>query len=166
MAAMDARYLDGIILEAHSSHPPSEAEWAEFLGLCAAQLSTVRGCLVVTDGGSPSAQQRGALMKLIKGRTLPTAVVTPSLLSRGAVTALSWLGHAIRAFAPNELNAALDFVRVTDRRAALLLLAELRAGVLEVALPANTRELSTEELETLMASGAAVFLGRLRACAA
>jgi hypothetical protein len=40
---------------------------------------------------------------------------------RGAALAMSWLGHRVKGFAPDELAGALSFVGIPmDRRAALL----------------------------------------------
>ncbi len=61
----------------------------------------------------------------------PRAVVTPSAMVRGAVTALSWLGHQMRAFAPDELTEALDFLQLPQpqREALLTAIAEMKKSM-------------------------------------
>jgi hypothetical protein len=45
---------------------------------------------------------------------VPTAVVTESVLARRIMTAVSWIGGApIRAFAPEQLFRAFDFLRIS-----------------------------------------------------
>ena len=53
---------------------------------------------------------------------LPKAVVTTSRVVRGIVTATSWLGSNVRAFAPSNIDEAFDYLDVPK---------PLRAGLLE-----------------------------------
>ena len=44
---------------------------------------------------------------MLGGKSVPVAVVTPSKMTRGVVTALSWFNDKIKAFQPAEFPQAL-----------------------------------------------------------
>src|SRR5262245_22469365 len=84
---------------------PSDAEWQAHI--VSAKNPAVQGLLIVTAGGGPTAAQREQLAR--EKIAAPAAVVTRSVIARGIVTALSWLGQRTRAFAPAKLLDAMDF---------------------------------------------------------
>src|SRR5690606_33867423 len=92
---------------------PSDAEWDEYLGHIQAARELTRGGLgavsavVVTDGGAPDAAQRKRLTRVVQGWEPVGAVISESLLVRGIVTALAWLGLRVRFFTLDEVSAAL-----------------------------------------------------------
>ncbi len=45
---------------------------------------------------------------------LGSRVITGSVFGRGIVTAVSWLGKNIKAFAPSEIDKAYDFLQMSD----------------------------------------------------
>jgi hypothetical protein len=75
-------------------------------------------CLVVFgESDGPNARQRKQLQPLSNFERLPTAVITTSFVARGVVTALSWFGATIRAFAPAFVEDAFSWLGLsTDER--------------------------------------------------
>ena len=70
------------------------------------------GIIVLAHDGAPPPRQRAAIQEWFRKGNMRGAVLTNSLLARGGVTALSWLGATICAFRRDELEAAIEFVRV------------------------------------------------------
>ena len=119
---------DQIVLLVHSADPPNNADWDEYVqALAKAARNGATGLLVLTDGVGPDSTQR----KMISDIKLRTAVVTLSRMARGIVTALGWLGANIRAFAPDQMDEALDSLGVpaADREAVSRRLAAMRLEV-------------------------------------
>lgn len=109
-----------VTIAVHTDQAPSDSEWDGWIELCANRAPKRLGFLIFTDGGGPSSVQRSKLSRIPELKRIPSAVVTSSAIGRGIVTAVSWLGTNVRAFAPVNLRGALDFLRVPE---------ELRHGV-------------------------------------
>jgi hypothetical protein len=95
---------------------PTDGEVDLHIDQAMAMASSVRAVLVVTDGpdaGGPDAGQRAKMARVGMLR-MPTAVVTESVLARGVMTAVSWLGAPVRAFAPEDLFRAFDFLKISS----------------------------------------------------
>src|SRR5205823_3860864 len=74
-----------IMVVIHTSSPPSDAEWKEYMdGLASCDLLTMRS-IVITDGGAPNSAQRKAINDLLQGRQVPGVVISPSAFVRGVV---------------------------------------------------------------------------------
>jgi hypothetical protein len=110
-----------VVIGVHTEQAPSDSEWDGWIQICAKRAPNRLGFLIFTDGGGPSSVQRSKLSRIPELKTIPSAVVTSSAVGRGIVTAVSWLGTKVRAFAPANLRDALDYLRVPE---------ELRDGVL------------------------------------
>lgn len=108
------------------SRTPDDQEWDE---VCTIMRKNVHDrALVVTDGGGPSARQRQLLIDAAAGRKVPTSVMTDSVVVRGITTAMSWFVPEVRAFPPSQLQAALDYLRITTPVADVArVITELRA---------------------------------------
>ena len=117
-----ATIFDGVFIGVYDIEPPTDQEWQLALDLVREHVSEIRCGLIVTDGGGPNAHQRKALdEQLMHQRATPRAVVTSSAVARGIVTATSWLGHRLKAFSPDQLSLAFEFLEVPiERRAALM----------------------------------------------
>ncbi len=120
-----------VVCALHSATNPSDAEWDEYIAHIATmkQLTGERfrdaAGFAITDGGAPNAAQRKRLAD-IAGKEEPLgAVVSDSMMVRGVVTALSWLGIRVRAFGVGEIAAAMRWAHVPDEEHASLL-TELR----------------------------------------
>jgi hypothetical protein len=95
----------------HGTIPPVREEWAQYVdALHEVERSGGEGLLVLTDGVGPDATQR----KMVSDVKMRTSVTTQSRVARGMVTALGWMGVAIRAFAPNEIDDALAYLGIPE----------------------------------------------------
>jgi hypothetical protein len=109
-----------VMLVVQGDVPVVDGDWDEYLAALDASPS-LKAFLISADNHGPNASQRAKLATLHRIDPLPKAVVTTSMGARGIVTALSWLGSNIRAFAPNQIDRAFDYLGVAnDARAALL----------------------------------------------
>jgi serine/threonine-protein kinase len=68
--------------------------------------------LTVTRGGGPTTMQRKRFNDVLAGHPLRAAIVIDKLAGRGIVTALSWYNPQIRAFAPSDMDRALEYLGV------------------------------------------------------
>jgi hypothetical protein len=110
----------GVMVTVHGDLPIADAEWDAFLAAAGA-APRLTACLISADRQGPNARQRAKLATLPQMYPLPKAVVTTSVVVRGIVTATSWLGTNIRAFAPHRIDDAFDYLKVVrGERAALL----------------------------------------------
>ena len=133
MKTMAFRYTDGLLLVAHGAQAPSESDWSGYLRYCEHHMPrTCRRTLVRTRGGGPDAAQRKRAQQLITTisqgivEPLRVAVVTDSTLVRGIVTALNWFNPHTRAFAPDALSQALDYLSVPPGEPAARVTGELQ----------------------------------------
>jgi hypothetical protein len=117
---MRYQLVDDVCLLVHGEEPPTNADWGEYLGFLQTQVSLVPSprFLLVTDGVAPTPTQRARLNALVGklGRPVPTAVITHSRLARGVVAILRLFNSAIRAFAPNELSSAMEYLEIDPAR--------------------------------------------------
>lgn len=95
-------------------HP--DAEWQQWLDFASGETSgttPATAMLVISDGRSPTSPQ----IRSAKERmpiNFDTAVIASSLMVRAATTAFSWVRSLhIKAFKPEELEAAMDYIRIT-----------------------------------------------------
>ena len=95
----------------------SRGSWR--LSECRELGSEIKRILVLSAGGSLNVKQRSEVETHL-GK-LRTAVLTDSMVTRGAVTALKWFKVPIAAFAPNQIERAMDHIGVPkDERTAVL----------------------------------------------
>src|SRR5262245_61160671 len=123
--------VGGTLVVVHGVLHPSDADWDVYLDALR-NLDHITAQLIVTDGGSPNSAQRRASLDVAAGRQVPpSAVVTPSLLARGVVSALAWfMKDRIRAFAPDEFEEACAFIGASGESATLrAVAARLRSTV-------------------------------------
>jgi hypothetical protein len=110
---------------------PSDESWNEVLKLMTADGTPMDQlkCLVVTDGGGPSPEQRKRLERTMSGKTLPTAVVSDSVKVRFIVSTVTLFTAQIKTFRRAELEQAFTFLNVNkkERFDALKNIAEMDA---------------------------------------
>jgi hypothetical protein len=107
---------ENVILVAHGRNDPTNAEWAAYLALVARLGVEGTKRITWTPWGWPTRAQRRALEQLVAGRSVPMAVVSPSVWVRITVTVLSWFVPRLRAFPPGRLLDALLFLEVPRSR--------------------------------------------------
>ena len=94
---------------------PTNDEIAQHIAEAVAMASSVRAVLVIAYGPDAAGPDAGQRAKMARAGMLrvPTAVVTESVLARRIMTAVSWIGRApIRAFSPDQLFRAYDFLQI------------------------------------------------------
>jgi hypothetical protein len=123
MATMAFTFLagvagEGLIILIHGTQPPTDLEWAVYVRELVKHDPRELRNLVFTDGGAPSGAQRKQVNDFLKGRASPAVVVSGSYMVRGVVNTLSWFNPQVRAYAPDELPAALRYIGVRDQEVA------------------------------------------------
>jgi hypothetical protein len=109
---MAVEEFHGIALAVHSEHAPTDVEWDAYMRMSTAP--GIRALLVLSEGGGPNAQQRTSIARFPHLKPLPTAIVTRAAVVRGVVTAIRWLGKNIRAFRPEELDDAFQYLEIGE----------------------------------------------------
>lgn len=104
----------GLMLLAHSTRAPSDAEWELYLAELRKHDPTTLKTLTFTDGGAPNGAQRTLVNEHLNGRTSTAVVVTASRLVRGVVTALRWSNPTLKAFPPDDVDGALRYLGVSE----------------------------------------------------
>lgn len=105
--------VDHVLLVVHADVPPADADWQRLITVRDANKHRLRGGLVVAPPrANLSATQRADVSRFMRETGASTAVVTDSALIRGVAAAVALLGVKVRAFAPRELAAALDYLAV------------------------------------------------------
>jgi hypothetical protein len=126
--SVGAATVEGILICVHGEEEPNDVDWAVFLNELRARGRVAEGVLVHSLGGGPNARQREAARVVWRealgseGAVPDHAVLTASALVRGIVTVAAWFfPRTPRSFAPHEVEAALNHLRVegSARRAAV-----------------------------------------------
>lgn len=102
----------------HSTENPSDAEYTQTLDGYQQHLGAFNGILICTDGGAPNLKQRKATTEFWKGKDLPrTAIMTSSKVTRGVITALSWVlpAQKINAVEFNDYAGAFSYLEVPEQ---------------------------------------------------
>ncbi len=107
------QWVGNHLIEAFAADTVDNAVWDELLEEIAARRATLEGVLVLPGSTVPTATQRARLTEALGGSRVKAAILSTSVLTRTAITALNYfvLGEA-RAFAPDQLEAALDYLAV------------------------------------------------------
>ena len=101
---------EDVMIFVHTSDPPSDAEWAEYMSTLKRFDPERLRTIGFTDGGAPNSAQRKAVNDALNGKTSLGAIVSRSMLVRSAVTTLSWFNPKIKAFSPDRTDDAFRYV--------------------------------------------------------
>lgn len=103
-----------LVILVHAKDAPTDPEWDTYCGDVRTWATSIRGILVISEGGGPNSLQRGQMeVALDRERyTGKTAVVTLSRVARGIVTAMSWFNPGIKAFSTIQIPNALDYLEI------------------------------------------------------
>lgn len=107
-----------------------DQDWQQFIKEL--QAAPVTKYLAASLGNAESSStQRKQAAEVMKSKGIRTAVVTNDSMTRGIVTAVSWLGANVSAFSWAEVDKALKYLDVTglSQDRARDMLAKLRASV-------------------------------------
>src|SRR5687767_6883659 len=107
-------------------------EWKSFILALEEELMSIHGVLLFSAGASIDVQEREQLEAVLTRGRLRVAVLTESKHLRGAVTALSWFKIPIKSFSTNDVEPALEHLRVekAERARVYTALAQLKVAVL------------------------------------
>jgi hypothetical protein len=109
--------IDHVMLIVHADVPPSDGDWARMTVVRNASKTKLRSTLVLAPPrASINAAQRADVAKFMKETGSSIAVMTDSALIRGVAMAVGFLGVQVKAFAPNAITAALNFLVVPESR--------------------------------------------------
>lgn len=111
--AMAMCKIDRVTTAVHHTRPPTDEQWNRLIALCSKQEGPIR-ILVESHGGAPNAKQRKALHDALAGRDLRSAVLTDSMVARGIVTALAWIGISLRAFPLQDYSSAAEYLGLSN----------------------------------------------------
>ncbi len=107
------QWVGDYLVEVFAGDHVDNAAWADLLKDITARRTTMKGVLVLPGSAAPSATQRAKLTEVLGGAPIPAAILSSSMLVRTATTALNYFGHGrARGFAPDELEAAFDHLRI------------------------------------------------------
>ena len=110
------RLMLGVLSEA----PPTDDEWGRWIELGAVRVGKdLRLIIEVFGSVGPNARQRQALTPWLGKVDMRTAVMSESVIVRGLVTALSWVGVPNSAFSPGKYEAAARYLELTAEELAL-----------------------------------------------
>lgn len=121
MPDMVQGFVNDLMIAVHTTRAPSAAEWRQYIGTIREIDPDKLRTLVFTDGGAPTSTQRKEVTAALGGRASRGAIVSASLMVRGAVTALSWFNPLIRAFPPSDVGGALQYLGVPAEEVPLVL---------------------------------------------
>ncbi|MET0340762.1 MAG: hypothetical protein ABW252_07155 [Polyangiales bacterium] len=103
-----------LMLAVMNETAPTDAQWQRWLELAAERIGKdLRAIIEVYGGVGPNARQRQAMTPLLGKLDPRTAVMSDSLLVRGLVTAVSWLGIPNAAFGMGQHEAAARYLELT-----------------------------------------------------
>lgn len=103
-----------LVILVHTKDAPTDAEWKVYCDDVRQWCKSIRGILVISDGGGPNTVQRADLEAALDNDTYKakTAVVTLSRIARGIVTAMSWFNSGIKSFSTVQVRPALEYLEV------------------------------------------------------
>ena len=113
--------VNAFVVVVHNKRSPKDEEWHEYLQVgygMGVDHGTLARYLVLTDGGAPTLKQQRILSDTLSPvlrqhpSALRVAIVTPSTFAYGVVTALSILRMNLRAFTPQDMHGAYEYLGI------------------------------------------------------
>jgi len=121
---MDWDHDGRLSLVIHGKSSPSSLEWSRFVNHNRALVGRDLRVLVCSYGGGPDGSQRRELMEAVSHVSVPTVIMTNSLVARGIVSALNCFNPTIKVLPIDADAAAHRFLGLNAAEAARAL--ELR----------------------------------------
>ena len=122
----------------------TDDEWEKWVAFVSrggeASVESMR-VLIFSAGGSPTPKQRASIHKLMpqSGGGVSTAIVTASFIGRSVVSAMNLFNSKVRAFSPDRVSDALDYLDIAaPHRAELLDLVARLHGELDLPFTTHT----------------------------
>lgn len=152
------------MLEVHPDCPPDDGDWHAFLlWLEGLDMRNLRGGLTLAEGPGPNAGQRKNLIAVRGVAEAKTAVLTTSIVARGAITALNWLGYKrIIGLDYANLSGGFDYLAVpaAEREPLIKRLVELKCELMGIEFADLVRD---QDLVALAAMPIAKLAGLVKA---
>jgi hypothetical protein len=104
--------VDRVCLAVSYAKAPTDEEWAACLAMMRTRAGRDARVLVDAETG-PNSAQRSALVEATRDMDVRFAILTDSIIVRGMVTALAWLGVPHRAFGTDEYLKAVKYLELT-----------------------------------------------------
>lgn len=118
MAAQTFAYelVDGVIVMTHGKASPTDDEWRAHMDDLGRWRSAVRGCLVYTLGGGPSAAQRRQITAVWPaGQSPPCALLTDSAIATSLGGVISFfLKNRVKMLRPGQWPEAARFLGMAE----------------------------------------------------
>lgn len=92
---------------------PTDAEWSNFVELCRLRGGAEIRALVESRNTGPNAKQRRSLAEATWDIDYKAAILTDSIVTRGIVTAFSWLGVPQKPFELDNFAAAGNYLALS-----------------------------------------------------
>ena len=104
-----------------TSKEPGDDEWQAYCDACVEMVNDLggyegTGALIFSDGGAPASRHRVQLGKILAGKTVPSAVVTDSLVVRTALGIFSLINPGIKVFPSRDWTKAAAFALVPPNK--------------------------------------------------
>jgi hypothetical protein len=131
-ATMNWRRMARLVVTVHTEAVPSDEDWDAYMAGVDAYLPLEdQRILVVSAGGGPNGKQRKVMIDALNGARVPVAIITNSLVMRGAGTAVSWFNPSLKVLGPGDLDAAVEYLGLTtwERVESARTLKELEKGL-------------------------------------
>jgi len=99
---------------------PTDDEWNRWIELGKPRLGADIRCVIdVYESPGPNARQRQLLTPWKDKVDMRTAVLSDSIIARGVVTAVSWLGIQNKAFVPGDVEGAARYLGLSPAEHAI-----------------------------------------------
>jgi hypothetical protein len=112
MTTMRWQEVGTVMVTVHARRPPDEAEWREYMDVCAKMGERLVSVLVLADVALTPKQRRTAADIVRAAGTKGVAVISTSMITRHITTAVGWLTGVHKGFHPSEIDSALTFLGV------------------------------------------------------
>src|SRR6187549_3930834 len=94
---MNWRRMGRMVVTVHTAAEPSDVDWDGYMAQVDAFLPlSDQRILVVSAGGGPNSKQRKMMVDALAGARVPVAIITNSMLMRGAGVAVSWFNPSLK----------------------------------------------------------------------
>lgn len=119
MKSMVFKIVGNVHIVINGTTEPHDEDWRLYMNAVRSEEQKMTDfakmrTLVFSGGGGPNAKQRKEINEFLGGRATPVAIVTSSTIMRGIVTALQWFNPLARAFSPDNVVAAMQFLGTSN----------------------------------------------------
>jgi hypothetical protein len=104
-----------LVVTVHTHEVPDDEDWNGYMSQAKDYLPLEdQRILVVSAGGGPNGGQRKMMIDALAGAIVPVAILTNSLLMRGAGIAVSWFNPGLKVLGPQAFDDAVEYLQLTE----------------------------------------------------